>query len=245
MVFISAGSGEIEWKNFRTKITANDCFFIMPSVWHRYRPDRIEGWTEHWIELRGPMLEEWLANETLDPERLHFKIADASRVKEFFEIMHSLAAEKPSGYGMVMAGTAFALLAEGLRHASASVQRKNRIGISRLVRRAQRSLRGAHEGEPSISDLARRLGVSYPTLLRHFRNETGLKPKEYFDQIRMARAERLLAVEDLEIKEVASMLHFHSPFHFSARFKKSYGCSPSVWRQNFIAQAPASSRAIS
>ncbi len=81
-----------------------------------------------------------------------------------------------------------------------------------------------------IKQIARDLGVCYPTLHRHFNAETGLSPKQYFEQVRLARAAELLTASRLSIKEIAASLGYYSAFHFSHHFKLNKGMAPSIWR---------------
>lgn len=226
VVWIPKGTGRLEWDGGQGKVEAGMCFLLLPGLWHRYKPDPQTGWTEHWIELKGPQVEEWITKGIIQPERILFRIPSPNFMKQWFHSAHTIAHLRPPGFPLLLNGLALTLLAEALRHAT----RPNRLTkrTSHLVREAQRRL---GKGGESVNEIAKQLGVSYPTLARHFRRETGLSPKAYQDKIRMLHAERLLASTDLEIKEIAALLHFHSAFHFSARFNRTYGTAPSSWRR--------------
>ncbi|MCX6972333.1 MAG: AraC family transcriptional regulator [Verrucomicrobia bacterium] len=64
---------------------------------------------------------------------------------------------------------------------------------------------------------------------RQCKQATGLAPKEYAREIRLARAEDLMAGPDLSVKEIAGLLGYYSASHFSLEFKKACGKSPSQW----------------
>lgn len=61
LVYISEGSGELEGSALRHAISAGDAFVLLPGAWHRYRPNSATGWTEHWLEMRGPAVDSWLS----------------------------------------------------------------------------------------------------------------------------------------------------------------------------------------
>lgn len=50
----------------------------------------------------------------------------------------------------------------------------------------------------------------------------------------MARAEAMLAGDQLNIKEVAHELGYYSASHFSLAFKRFYEQSPTTWRENLM-----------
>jgi len=116
------------------------------------------------------------------------------------------------------------LLAEFAAEA-ASGPKKN--ALPDLVRNARKLLLDGTE----VREVAQRLGVSYPTLYRQFKQTTGLTPKDYASQVRRARAEDLLASTDLSVKEIAARLGYHSASHFSLEFKGRHGQAPSHWRE--------------
>lgn len=228
LVYVPSGKGRVEWAHDAREIRAGDCFLAMPGVWHRYQPAPRSGWTEHWVELRGPKVEEWLDNGTIDPDQYLMHLGSSHGLAGLFAKLHQFSLEKPAGYAPVLAGLGFGILSEASRHSISQVPGARTH--SRLASQVRRCLRDPREKPVNLSDMARKLGASYPTLLRHFQRETGLKPKEYFERIRMSRAKSLLAAGQLQIKEIAAALNFHSAFHFSVRFKKYSGCSPSAWR---------------
>lgn len=82
--------------------------------------------------------------------------------------------------------------------------------------------------------MAASLGVTYLALNRIFKKLTGIAPKAYAEQLRMARAEALLARDQLTVKEIAAELNFYSANHFSAAFKKAYRVSPRHWREQIL-----------
>lgn len=88
-----------------------------------------------------------------------------------------------------------------------------------------------HLGEPiTVADLVRASGWSAAQLTRITRREIGLAPLQYVTRLRMTRAERLLADTELTVAEVAAMVGFRDPLHFSRRFRQQTGRPPSQAR---------------
>ncbi len=108
---------------------------------------------------------------------------------------------------------------------SLSSARANKPELPDLVKKARELLM---EGR-NVKSVAQNLGVSYLKLYRKFKEATGLTPKEYAREIRLARAEDLLACTDLSVKEIAGMLGYYSASHLSLEFKNARGKAPSRW----------------
>src|SRR5471030_404916 len=62
ILYIHEGRGIFESSETEPKkIAAGTAFLLFPGVWHRYRPIMATGWTESWIEVGGPYLDQLLA----------------------------------------------------------------------------------------------------------------------------------------------------------------------------------------
>jgi AraC family transcriptional regulator len=83
----------------------------------------------------------------------------------------------------------------------------------------------------SLNDLATAANVSKPQLLKLFRDFIGASPIQYLYEQRLCAAAEKLAHTGLSIKEIAQDCGFANEFHFSRKFKETYGKSPRVWRQ--------------
>lgn len=86
---------------------------------------------------------------------------------------------------------------------------------------------------PALAHLAQRCGLSLHHLGRLFRHETGLSLGSYIQRRRIDYAARLLLDPSLTFTEIAYRLQFTDSSHFTHRFKKMKGCTPSVFRQAF------------
>ena len=83
----------------------------------------------------------------------------------------------------------------------------------------------------SISDVARRTGLSYVQFIRRFTAYAGMPPSEYLAALRLKKAESLLSDTALPVKEVAAACGFDNEYYFSNFFKKRVGMSPSLYRK--------------
>ncbi len=224
LLAISAGRGRLESQAETRILSAGSVFLLPPGLWHRYRPDPTTGWTEDWVELRGPAIDAWLSAGLLDvgPVRLPKK----SPLWRWFQELHGICHERAPGYRAVAAGLAMAALASVISHHTASARPKKR-GLPGWTRRARELLMEGRD----VRNIAHTLGVSYPTFYRKFKDTTGLCPKQYAREIRLARAEDMLARTALSVKEVAAKLGYHSGSHLSLEFKRLRGSAPSKWRK--------------
>jgi transcriptional regulator GlxA family with amidase domain len=78
----------------------------------------------------------------------------------------------------------------------------------------------------SISDIARRSGMSSRQLERLFHAHLGVGPAEFYRGLRLDRARQLLRQTGLPITEVALACGFQSASHFSTRYSAHFGCTP-------------------
>jgi len=79
-----------------------------------------------------------------------------------------------------------------------------------------------------VGRLADALHVTTRTLQRSLRQSLGCSPRELILTVRMKEAKRLLETGTLRVSEVAYAVGFETPDHFSRRFKRYYGMSPSA-----------------
>lgn len=231
ILVITKGKGWLETRESgRRLVEAGMAFFLLPGAWHRYRPDRSTGWTESWVEIRGPLAEGLIGEESFLSQKIVRSPAEIPGLEELMRRIHSLA-DDPASTRPELAAEAMrclALLAKGA-HESPS-----RESCARLSLRAERYL-SEHHAEPlDMQEVARKLGLSYSGFRRSFSKLTGLSPWQYVLRLRLERARRLLSAGDEKLEEIASRLGFSSAFHLSSAFKKAYNQSPSNWRKRKI-----------
>jgi transcriptional regulator GlxA family with amidase domain len=86
----------------------------------------------------------------------------------------------------------------------------------------------------SVAAMARSGGVSKRTLLRKFKEQTGLSPMECLNQMRLSKACRLLRESPMEIKHIAIACGFPDSNYFSRQFRKSLGITPRRFRNAHV-----------
>jgi AraC family transcriptional regulator len=82
----------------------------------------------------------------------------------------------------------------------------------------------------SLKVLAKSAGLSEYHFLRMFKKSTGYTPHQYVINQRIERAKDLLKNTDMSITEIAYLLGFSTPAHFTHLFRRKTGLLPSQLR---------------
>ena len=117
-----------------------------------------------------------------------------------------------------------------------------RIGLAgsrvSLVGQAVRWLAEHYDQPIRIADLADHVGVSVPTLNRHFRAVTAMSPLQYQKQLRLQRARVELLAAPGDVAAVGYAVGYESPSQFSREYRRLFGAPPGQDTQRLQA-APA------
>jgi transcriptional regulator GlxA family with amidase domain len=93
------------------------------------------------------------------------------------------------------------------------------------------------EQSVTLADLARHACCSERTLIRRFREETGLSPKHWLLRMRLERARELLETTALPVEHVAAQAGFPSAAALRARFADDLHTTPTAYRRSFRGRA--------
>lgn len=88
------------------------------------------------------------------------------------------------------------------------------------------------EEELSLELLAGRVNYSESYLSHKFKEEMGIKIREYIRKKRLERAKALLLSSQLSVQDISTRYHFCSQSYFAEAFKSEYGITPSQYREN-------------
>jgi AraC family transcriptional regulator len=87
------------------------------------------------------------------------------------------------------------------------------------------------EDEFSLIRLAREADMSEFHFSRAFKRTTGFTPSQYFIQLRLEKARRLLRETNRSVIEIGLDVGYTSPSHFAQIFRREVGISPSEYRR--------------
>ena len=86
----------------------------------------------------------------------------------------------------------------------------------------------------SIAECARLCKYSPANLIRQFKKQFNLTPKEYLNRFRIEKAIYLLIECNMQVNDVAFSVGFNDPFYFSKFFKQQTGLSPTAYKKKHI-----------
>jgi len=110
---------------------------------------------------------------------------------------------------------------------------KVRVGHSGQIVQAMLDYISFHCHRPmALRDIAIHLNMNPDYLSDLFHRTTGVTFHHRLENVRIARAEKLLRDPRSRICEVAGAVGYASPNHFRNVFKAHKGCSPGAWRQS-------------
>ena len=92
-----------------------------------------------------------------------------------------------------------------------------------------------------FGELVRQMGCTPRHLSRVFREVVGMSFREKQAQVRLRRAQELLATTQPKVVEVALESGYQSLSLFNLMFKRRFGVSPALWRERVRAAKPAKS----
>lgn len=218
-------------------IRAGEFFLIPPGLVHshtytkgdphegicfRWRIRRLEQHNDSSFYARLDRLRLWQPGSCPDKHGIH-------------ELLGSLLAETAAGTASKLSlQLRLVQLLEALAgiHESAPPSLQEGSSNDALIRKVEVYLEDFMGEQLNVADLASSLHMSYGHLSRLYKGRTGITLIERMNQLRLAKAHRLLQEESLLIKEVAEQAGFRDIYYFSKAFKRRYGISPQTYRKS-------------
>ncbi len=229
IVYITRGEGVFRCATgCSIEIKDGDVFLLFPGVWHGYSPRREVGWDEYWVGFNGPYPRLLQKRRFLSPDTPIHRVGLREDILECFFDVFDAAARQGPGFQLCAGASIIQIIAKVL---SSSDESRQLFGTENIIERAKFYMEEKVYGDLDLHEVLEALSLSYSSLLKHFKDYTGLSPLQYFLQMKIARAKTLLEEGDVSVKEVAFTLGFDNQYYFSRLFHKKTGLAPSEWKR--------------
>jgi AraC-like DNA-binding protein len=231
IVYITSGEGVFS-ADGRTWQVKPGCFLlVLPGMKHSYKPLFETGWQEYWVGFKGDYFTRMLVEGIISPEHIFFDAGLHNDMLAIYERIFEEIRVQPPLYQLRACSAILTLLSEMLIHE----RRGDKPNYyQKIVEKAKFLMEQQVENQLSLSDISDELGVSSSRFNEIFKNYTAMTPYQYFIQLKIHRAERLLEDEGASVKEVSLSLGFEDQYYFSRLFKSKTGIAPSEWKKYLI-----------
>ncbi len=234
IVYISEGSGLFETDKMTTRLSAGDAILLVPGLWHRYQPDRAVGWHEHWVGFSGQTVQQIFGTGFFSRNNPTVRIRGERSMLESFHQLFRHVRENTPALQQVMAGQTSIMLS--LIYSSTQTRGPSNTGLvqsqSQMVEQAKALLVSVPTREIGLTDLAKKLNVSYSSFRRTFREHTGVSPHQYRIHLKVSAAREMLRSTSLAVKEIGYRCGFEDEQYFCRIFKQQTGDTPSRFRKS-------------
>lgn len=223
------GNAEIYGKNRITDIGRGDLVLFKPDADCHYQrhPDCIK-WVHLWalFQPRSQWLD-WLAWPELDDGVFCLQGADKQGIEGPFNEVVAIG----SGGTSLAHELQMNLLEQIIIRAQTLIPRETDVALDPRIRCACGYIRKHLSRAFSVDDIASHCNLSPSHLSHLFKEQTGISPKRWRDDLRLLEARKLLAEPQHSITSIAEKIGYSDPIQFSKLFRKKMGCSPSEFRK--------------
>jgi AraC-like DNA-binding protein len=227
--YITEGSGILENIKGKFDVRSGSLMIIRKGEWHRYKPDKGQGWQEHYIGFDGLFAKHFLQDNRIlhGQSVIHCNIRE-DLIDTYYKIFDLAQMEEP-GFQQIASGLVIKLLG----YIVAFEKQRDFSGkkVEEAIRRARFFMRENVAEEINLEKLAAEHNIGYSYFRKMFKQYTGISPRKYHLELKIMRAKEQLLASDKTIKEICYELGFQSEHYFSRFFKQKVGINPSDLRK--------------
>jgi AraC-like DNA-binding protein len=233
LLYISNGCGFFS-SPAQEKVTlkAGSMVLLFPGEWHNYYPDKAHGWEEYWIGFKGDNMDERVDNGIFDKQKNLFNVGYNPEIIRLYTNVIHIATEQSAGYQQVLSGSANLLLS--MTYSLDKVAASDQKEIARQINKAKMVMIENSHTDIRPEDIAEKICMSYSWFRHIFKQQTGLSPHQYIQELRIRKSKELLVMTTLTCQEIAYKVGYDNPIYFGAMFKKMTGYSPGKYRKTYL-----------
>lgn len=232
LLYITEGKGTFRSTNTPpegVRINKGTLILLRPGELHSYCPLASTGWMEYYIGFEGRTFDQLLRLLGLHQGQQLWEIGLNNELTQLYLRAIDIASDNKIAPQPLLTGIVchmIGLICYTIRNQSGPAANL----LEQAVEKAKIIMDEKVTEEIDLYALASELNLSYSWFRKTFKDFTGHSPAKYFQQLKLRRAQRLLADTQLSIKEIAYSLGYKSTEHFFATFKKHTGYTPTAYR---------------
>jgi len=230
LIYNVEGRGTITSGNAAYELPPDHFFIIPADLPHAYYADKRNPWSIYWIHFAG-LKSGQFSRVALHPVQV--ERGTTSRINDRLELFREIFRNLERGYSIEI----LEYVNLCLNYLLASFTHLNQYRLIREVHAkdpVSRSINFMLENlnrSLKLEDLGKEVRLSASHYSRLFLSRTGHSPIDYFIQLKIQRACRLLDNTGWSIAEVAGESGFEDPFYFSRQFRNVMNMSPREYRK--------------
>ncbi len=234
LLYITNGNGVFTYGNNKQSCLINEgkMFFLMPGVWHSYKPLEKSGWKEYWIGFKGSIIQN-IVNEGFFVNRPPvFNIGLNERIVDLYQKAIEITNEERAGYQQALAGIVMHILGL-MMYRDNTLDFEDEDMINKM-NKAKVIMRENIYQNICPEEIAKNLNISYSGFRRAFKELTGTSPMKYILELKLNEAKMLLNNSTQSVKQISYSLNFENPDYFPVFFKKRTGFTPIEYRNGCV-----------
>lgn len=226
-IYCTEGSGMIVVEGREYTLHENQAFCIPRFKKHLYYACADDPWSILWVHFKGEDTRYFPLN---DCKTIVFNSENAkNRMHFLFDLLFRvLDGNYTLGNFIYISQVLSLILAETYSREKVNTTLEQNKHVTNVIRYMSKHL----EENLSLEDIVEESGLSKSYLNAIFQKYTQHAPMDFFINLKMKRACRLLRITDSYIYEVAQQLGYSDQYYFSRIFKKVVGMSPREYKHN-------------
>lgn len=230
-IYCVEGEGHIILDKKEYRIKAPQVFCIPSNTKHKYYANAKNPWSIYWMHFKGKNTNYYPIDE-LEIIDINSKQAE-SRIATLFDILfRTLRRNYTLGNFIYISQVAALILAEVYYREKVDEVSKQNKHVTLIIRYMYKNI----DKNLNLDDLADELELSKSYINATFKKYTEHSPIDFFINLKMQEACKLLKSSDLYISEIGQKLGYDDPYYFSRIFKKTIGVSPKEYRNGSFIQ---------
>ena len=231
LIYIVDGSGTFESTCCtKRQIKAGDIFLLFPGEWHTYSPSKETGWKEYWIGFKGHNMDDHVKSGFFKKEQPVYNIGYDDTIISLYNNAITIANEQKKHFQQLLAGIVNLIV--GMTFSLHENKKLKNDDSQHIIDKARIYMQERIETDLQMPQVAEYLNMSYSSFRHLFKKYTGLSPTQYFINLKLHLAKRMLQNSTTSIKEISYLLNFETPEYFAKLFKKKIGMSPTEFRNS-------------
>lgn len=229
LLYCMQGKGWCRIEGQIYNILPNQYIILPPEKPHAYGADKEEPWTIYWLHFTGQHAAIYSEGQQIPQD---ITPAVNSRINErqhVFEEIFTTLEKSTDRESLRYASSLLHYYLASMRYLhhyrqEAPVEQRD------VIEAAKHYMQENMEHRLSLEQLARFTGYSPSHFSLLFRQQTGMSPLSYQNQMKIKHACYLLQNTPMHINQICHKIGFDDSFYFSRLFKQQIGCSPKQYR---------------